>query len=586
MPIISEEMLTLAPSSSTMLPACSSASSSSTTSTASSSNTATTPQQHSPPPPSSSVHQSTSVSQVTSSNSSSMQQQQVTSVTNTQAKISTIISTTGNGSNALTISPHPTKIVASNKVIITTIQNPTSTTQKVITATPAPNQRVVSVAPLISLQNSPNTSSSASSSTTNVTNTNGTSSSFNTPQIQYTDYNQFYPSTSSAVNASSVTQAPSTNVNVNQSATAINQINQVSQSNSNQNYPPPASSSQSNSNDHNGAVFYMYDQSNGNVDMESYEMEGHISHTAQAAPITVQWLVDNFEPAEGCSLRRSSLYNFYKHHCSEQILEPVNPASFGKLIRSVFLGLRTRRLGTRGNSKYHYYGIRVKATSQLNNMPEDSPPFTYRSNNTAPNNSHTHGNAHTPVVSASKRVKAAASATHAHGTHNALQYYDAYEQKPQIMSSSSSTDHWHSNHNHQQQPQQQQHQMPPLTTVISSTATHQNPTNVANSNVTQLVESQQAVGACVSNIVPTATTVGGVGVVTVATGDESTDRKLSTGLEQPDVIESRAETLPDLGTINVKNVINFEQFSIEDLMKFEEIYKDHCRVSLLISKIK
>ena len=31
--------------------------------------------------------------------------------------------------------------------------------------------------------------------------------------------------------------------------------------------------------------------------------------------------------------------------------EPVNAASFGKLIRSVFLGLRTRRIGTRGNSK-------------------------------------------------------------------------------------------------------------------------------------------------------------------------------------------------------------------------------------------
>ena len=43
----------------------------------------------------------------------------------------------------------------------------------------------------------------------------------------------------------------------------------------------------------------------------------------------------------------------------------MNAASFGKLIRSVFLGLRTRRIGTRGNSKYHYYGIRVKPTSAL-----------------------------------------------------------------------------------------------------------------------------------------------------------------------------------------------------------------------------
>lgn len=86
----------------------------------------------------------------------------------------------------------------------------------------------------------------------------------------------------------------------------------------------------------------------------------------------VQWLIDNFEPAEGCSLRRSTLYNYYLLHCTEQRIEPVNPASFGKLIRSVFLGLRTRRLGTRGNSKYHYYGIRVKVSSPLNQIAEDN----------------------------------------------------------------------------------------------------------------------------------------------------------------------------------------------------------------------
>ena len=53
--------------------------------------------------------------------------------------------------------------------------------------------------------------------------------------------------------------------------------------------------------------------------------------------------------------------------------DPVNAASFGKLIRSVFLGLRTRRIGTRGNSKYHYYGIRVKPTSALNQFDTESP---------------------------------------------------------------------------------------------------------------------------------------------------------------------------------------------------------------------
>ncbi|XP_068630550.1 transcription factor RFX3 [Battus philenor] len=74
----------------------------------------------------------------------------------------------------------------------------------------------------------------------------------------------------------------------------------------------------------------------------------------------VQWLLDHYETAEGVSLPRSTLYAHYLRHCSSRRLEPVNAASFGKLIRSVFVGLRTRRLGTRGNSKYHYYGIRAK----------------------------------------------------------------------------------------------------------------------------------------------------------------------------------------------------------------------------------
>ncbi|RZF36599.1 hypothetical protein LSTR_LSTR007302, partial [Laodelphax striatellus] len=60
----------------------------------------------------------------------------------------------------------------------------------------------------------------------------------------------------------------------------------------------------------------------------------------------VQWLLENYETAEGVSLARVTLYNHYLRHCYEHKLDPVNAASFGKLIRSVFLGLRTRRLGT------------------------------------------------------------------------------------------------------------------------------------------------------------------------------------------------------------------------------------------------
>ncbi|XP_056127958.1 MHC class II regulatory factor RFX1a isoform X4 [Rhinichthys klamathensis goyatoka] len=101
-------------------------------------------------------------------------------------------------------------------------------------------------------------------------------------------------------------------------------------------------------------------------------------HPTRASPSTVQWLLDNYETAEGVSLPRSTLYCHYLLHCQEQKLEPVNAASFGKLIRSVFMGLRTRRLGTRGNSKYHYYGLRIKANSSLLRLMEDQQHLAMR----------------------------------------------------------------------------------------------------------------------------------------------------------------------------------------------------------------
>lgn len=95
--------------------------------------------------------------------------------------------------------------------------------------------------------------------------------------------------------------------------------------------------------------------------------------------------MENYETAEGVSLPRSTLYNHYMRHCNDHKLDAVNAASFGKLIRSVFTGLRTRRLGTRGNSKYHYYGIRVKPGSSLASANEEKPQSS--------NGSQTHSNA-------------------------------------------------------------------------------------------------------------------------------------------------------------------------------------------------
>ena len=39
---------------------------------------------------------------------------------------------------------------------------------------------------------------------------------------------------------------------------------------------------------------------------------------------------------------------------------PLNPASFGKLVRVIFPGIQTRRLGVRGESKYHYVDLALE----------------------------------------------------------------------------------------------------------------------------------------------------------------------------------------------------------------------------------
>ncbi|KAG7281919.1 hypothetical protein CRUP_002977 [Coryphaenoides rupestris] len=106
--------------------------------------------------------------------------------------------------------------------------------------------------------------------------------------------------------------------------------------------------------------------------------QGYGNQNSRAPPATVQWLCENYEGAEGVSLPRCTLYCHYLLHCQEHKLEPVNAASFGKLIRSVFMGLRTRRLGTRGNSKYHYYGLRIKSGSPLLRLMDEQQHLAMR----------------------------------------------------------------------------------------------------------------------------------------------------------------------------------------------------------------
>lgn len=69
------------------------------------------------------------------------------------------------------------------------------------------------------------------------------------------------------------------------------------------------------------------------------------------------------------SVPRNRVYSHYATRCGTERVVPLNPASFGKLVRVIFPGIQTRRLGVRGESKYHYVDLALcdedeSATSQ------------------------------------------------------------------------------------------------------------------------------------------------------------------------------------------------------------------------------
>lgn len=51
------------------------------------------------------------------------------------------------------------------------------------------------------------------------------------------------------------------------------------------------------------------------------------------------------------------MFQRYTDRCGDERVPTLNPASFGKLVRIIFPNVQTRRLGVRGESKYHYVDL-------------------------------------------------------------------------------------------------------------------------------------------------------------------------------------------------------------------------------------
>jgi regulatory factor X len=89
------------------------------------------------------------------------------------------------------------------------------------------------------------------------------------------------------------------------------------------------------------------------------------SASDRAKQIFVQaWLTVNYTSFPDGNVPRQGLYTSYRRVCDQYGIPHINTATLGKAIRLCFPAIKTRRLGVRGNSKYHYCGIRPNTAAE------------------------------------------------------------------------------------------------------------------------------------------------------------------------------------------------------------------------------
>jgi hypothetical protein len=87
------------------------------------------------------------------------------------------------------------------------------------------------------------------------------------------------------------------------------------------------------------------------------------------------WLQKAYTLTPNYSVSRQGLYHSYCLASEDYGLQHINAASFGKAVRAAYPGIKTRRLGHRGNSKYHYVSLRPALAieaERLNAYPESN----------------------------------------------------------------------------------------------------------------------------------------------------------------------------------------------------------------------
>lgn len=85
----------------------------------------------------------------------------------------------------------------------------------------------------------------------------------------------------------------------------------------------------------------------------------HSSREVQKQVLAMIWLLHSCYVNPTSVVPRNKIYAKYALLCSNHNLFPLTPANLGRLVKTLFPQITIRRLGVRGQSKYHYCGIKL-----------------------------------------------------------------------------------------------------------------------------------------------------------------------------------------------------------------------------------
>ncbi|KAI8577741.1 hypothetical protein K450DRAFT_250604 [Umbelopsis ramanniana AG] len=137
--------------------------------------------------------------------------------------------------------------------------------------------------------------------------------------------------------------------------------------------------------DHSAAMRHHEVRSETTGTPQSTPPEDHTATSSSHQPaldkatreFVLSWIHSNYVIDKDHSVARNDAYEHYISSCEGLNLRPINSALYGKLMRSVFPDMSTRRLGTRGSSKYHYGGIKRRVSSdQASNQVQSTSDFS------------------------------------------------------------------------------------------------------------------------------------------------------------------------------------------------------------------